>query len=71
MPFNCRPTVKPPKAPTLPPWATTKVSRNFNFRNPNGNHKMRERKQPTTRKMQSSLRMHLKRALVKSRERMK
>ena len=71
-PSNRHPTVKPPKAPTLPPWATTKVSRNLNFRNQNWwNHKMRERKQPTTRKMQSSSRMHLKRALLKSRERTK
>ena len=71
MPSNRRPTVKPPKAPTLSPWATTKVSGNLNFRNRKWNHKMRERKQPTTRKMQLSSRMHLKRALVKSRERMK
>ena len=71
VPSNHHPTVKPLKAPALPPWATTKVSRNLNFRNRNRNHKMRERKQPTTRKMQSSSGMHLKRALVKSRESMK
>ena len=69
MPSNRHPTVKPPKAPTLPPWAKTKVSRNLTFRNRMWwDHKMRKRKQPTTRKMQSSQRMHLQRALVNSRE---
>ena len=71
MPSKLRPTVKPPKAPTFPPWATTKVSRILNFGNRNWNHKMRERKQPTPRKMQLSSRIHLKRTLVKPRERMK
>ena len=71
-PSNRHPTVRPPKAPTLPPWATTKVFRNLNFGNRNWwNHRMRERKQPTTRKMQLSSRMHLQRALPKSRERTK
>ena len=71
MPFSHHPTVKPHKAPTLPPWARMKVSLNLNFRNRDWNHKMRERKQPTTRNMQSTSRMHLKWALVKSRESMK